>query len=219
MVNDVYLAPLHNVFFVAFVKAVCAQELANAVNALTGLLKECLGREFCLLLNLRRSELVILIDLDKLGRQIRQHKRIRIIGTHHHTTLLGKIGLLLLLIDHIIECFLKPVPLLLIKITAHLEIELIDRAANRRHLIEAVKLLVLRHAELDLKQLRDRVILGVFVRIFRFQYCLCLRCERVTKCLLLGNQLLNARLYLAERQRIVVLHRAGNDQGRTCFVD
>ena len=82
-----------------------------------------------------------------------------------------------------------------------------------------MELLVLRHAKLHLEELGGCRILGIFVRAFAFQGGLRLSDQIVAICLLLGDQLLNARLNFAEWQRVVILHRAGNDQRRARLID
>ena len=82
-----------------------------------------------------------------------------------------------------------------------------------------MKLLILRHAKLHLVELRGCRILGIFVRAFAFKGGLRLSDQIITIRLLLGDQLLNARLNFAEWQRIIILHRAGNDQRRARLID
>ena len=127
--------------------------------------------------------------------------------------------MLLLLVDHIKQRFLERVTLFFVEITVHLQVELIHCAADRRHLIETVELLVLRHAKLHLEELGGCRMLGIFVRAFAFKGRLRLSHQIITIRLLLGDQLLNARLNFTEWQRIIILHRAGNDQRRARLID
>ena len=81
MVDDVDLASLHHVFLITLVEAVGAEQLTYTVNAFAGGLEKSFGLKLGALLRLS-GEISLLINLDKLGGQIRQHEGIGIVGTH-----------------------------------------------------------------------------------------------------------------------------------------
>ena len=131
------------------------------------------------------GEIFLLIDLDKLGRQIGQHEGVWIIRAHKGATPLSEIGLLLLFVDHIVELFFERIALLFVKVAIHLEVELIDLAAEGRYLVQAVELLILRHAKFYLVETGHGGMFILFARTLVFQNFFSLRDELVTKGLLL----------------------------------
>ena len=218
LVDYVDLAVLHDVFFVALVEAVGTEQLTDAVDALAGLLKKSLGLVLGLLFGLR-GKVVLLVDLDKLGGEVGQHESIGIVRAHQSAPPLGEVGLLLLFVDYVVEFFFERVAALFVEVAVHLEVKLVDGAANRGHLIEAVELLIFRHPEFDLVELGYGFIYQIFARTFVIKHLLGIGNQLVTERLLLGKQFLDDRLDLIKRQGLVVLHRTRNDERRAGFVD
>ncbi len=218
LVDDIDLSVLHHVFLVPLIEAVGTEQLADAVDAFAALLERLLRFHLRFLL-LLVAQAVTLINLDKLRRQVREHEGVRIVRTQQGPPVFGQVGLLLFFIDDVVQLFLQRVALLLVEVAGHFQIESIHRATDLGNLVHPVELLVLRHPELHLIELHDRVVIRflggacIIDRLFRLGHHL------IAVSLLLGDQFLDHRLHLVEGQRVVILHRTGDDERCPRFID
>ena len=97
-VDDHHLALLHDVFDVAFVERIGAQQLGNGVDVLGDLGVARLRGEFLLLALLGRERRV-LVEIAELGGEVGQHERVGIVRPQLGAADLGEVGLVLALVD------------------------------------------------------------------------------------------------------------------------
>ena len=218
LVDDDDLAVLDDVFHIALVERIGAEQLREGVDVLGHDLIALLGGALQLLLLLGRL-VGALFDLDKLGREVGQHEGIGVVGAELDPARLGQVGLMVFLVDDEEELFLVPVKFLLVKVAVHLDVRFVEELAPLRVFLDVQQLLVLRHAELHLQHLHRGGVLVVGGGILLLEELDRLLRKLVDEPELRADELLDAGLQPHERLFALDRGRARNDQRRARLVD
>ena len=218
-VNDQDLAVgRDDVFDVALIEGVGPQELRDGVTFFRDIGVALLGNQLALLALLgghRRG----LVEIAELGREIRQHERIRIVGPQAGAANLREVGLMLALVDDEQQLLLEPVNLLFVQVGVQLRLHLVEPLAPLPVLQQPQELLVLRVAHLDLEHLAGGEHLVVVAGARFFEQLLRLSDDFIAEPNLVVDQLLDGRLEAGERLLPLDRRGTGNDQRRARFVD
>ena len=202
----------HHVIHVALVEAVGAEELRNVMHPLRLHIHLRLHRLFLRQPLLGRKALVLL-DVCKGRREVRQHKGVRIIRAQELPAHLHQVRLVALFVYAVIQLLLEREERLLLRIVIITEFRLLHGAAVFRLLHHPHQRAVPRLTDLDLKEHMARLVmlalLSEFLRLLR---------HLIEQRRLLLHQLLHHRLVLVVLVRIL-RHRAADDERRAGFIN
>ncbi len=166
---------------------------------------------------LRRRRIPLNFDID--AGQVRDDKPIRIVRAYQLTTFFGQVGLLVFLVDNIVQILLQVMCPGLVVIRIHIQVEFLEPLANGGVLHHAHELAVRRHAPLDLVKLGRRLVRIFVGKILLREGLFGLFSKLVALPQLSIKKLHDLGLHLIEGQRVVLPHRPGNDQRRPGLVD
>ena len=151
-IDDHDLALLDDVFDVAFVERIGAQELRDGVDVLRNGGVAILRGEL-LLFALFRGNGGGFLNVAELGREIGQHEGIRVVGTQLRATELREVSLVLALVDDVEELFLQLVELVFVEVGIEIGLGLVEELPPRAIFHQAEELFVLRVTHFHLQHL------------------------------------------------------------------
>ena len=218
LIDDHHLALLHDVLDVTFIQRVGAQELADRVDVLADGFESLLGLEPALLLFLGR-EVVVFLQVTELGGEVRHHERIGVFRMELGAPDLGEVGLVLALIDDVVEFLLEVEEFVLVEVGVYLRLDLVEQLAPFGRLHEPEELLVLGMAHLDLQHAPEGELPVVRGEVLFFEKLPGLGDEPVAEARLVVDELVDGGLDARERLLALDGGGAGNDERRAGLVD
>ena len=217
-IDDHDLTFLDDVFDVALVEGIGAEELGNGVNLLGDFGVVVLRGEF-LSFALFGGRGGVFLDVGKFRSEVGQDERVGVVGAELLAADFGEVGLMLALVDDVEEVFLEAVELFFVEVGIEVGLDLIEELAPVGRLEEAEKLLVVGVAHFHLQHLAGGGVAFLGGGCGFFEESHRIGDEAITEAGLVVNEPVDGRLDARERLFAFDRRWAGNDERRARFVD
>ena len=218
LIHDHDLAALHDVMLVLLVETIGSQELRDGMDALASDLKILLRFFLPTALIIVRG-FGIPLDVDVHHGQVGNHEPFRVIRTDQLPALLREIGLLVFLVDDVMEILLELVSPLFVVVRVHFQVEFLEPFADGGILHHPHELAMGGHAPLHLVETGRRLVRLLIRELIRGKGLFRLLRQLVALPELGLEKLHHLGLHIHEGERVVLTHGTRDDKRCSGLVD